>query len=141
MLPSVISAHILVCQLQLLKLYLQIEASNGLELSTDPWQDYTSEDYDTPEDFCRSCLIDLNDHQHYERDAKLCWLPIKAPRKSKVIYMEALRLAQEFLLNPKNEHAFDHRMVRIQAAGSLVSVFQSLGLSPDSALVELSKSE
>lgn len=136
-----IHAQTLFCQLQLLNVYLELEAIAGLELSTDAWQEYTSEDYDTPEDYCHSCLVDLNDYRHYERKANLCWLPIKAPRKSKVVYLEALHLAQEFLLKPENEYTFGDRMLRIRAADSLVSLFQSFGQSPDPALVELSKSE
>ncbi|HEY9657452.1 MAG TPA: hypothetical protein V6C65_03245, partial [Allocoleopsis sp.] len=106
---AAITAQTLLCQLQLLSFSLEIEAMTGLELATEPWQEYTAEDYDTPEAFCSSCLVDLNPDRQYKRDAKLCSLPIKAPRKSKVIYLEALRLAEEFLVNPKNELAFGDR--------------------------------
>lgn len=136
-----IAAQTLKCKLQILNLYLAIEAIGDFKLSRDPWQKYTLEDYDSPELFCHSCLVDLNDRHHYQRDAKLCWLPIKAPRQSKTVYLEALRLAEEFLINPKNEHVFGDRKVRIQAAQTLVSVFQIYGQSAGPELVELSESE
>lgn len=138
---TTIAAQILLCQLQLLEVCLEIKAMSGPELSTDPWQKYISEDYDTPEDFCDSCLVDLNDRQQQERDVKFCWFPMTAPRKRKVIYLEALRLAEEFLVDPKNEYVFGDRMLRILAASSLVSLLQPFDQSPSSALVELSESQ
>ncbi|PSB14766.1 hypothetical protein C7B61_20780 [filamentous cyanobacterium CCP1] len=139
---TTIAAQILQCQVKLLDLYLHIEAMLGVDLVTDPWKGYKPSDYDSPEKYCRSCLIDLNNGAHYQRDASLCYLPIKAPRQSNAVYLEALFAAQEALLNPKNEFAYgNNRLHRISAADVLVSILQDFGQTPKPELVELSQSE
>ncbi|MFM7424235.1 MAG: hypothetical protein ACKO7W_04445 [Elainella sp.] len=64
-----------------------------------------------------------------------------APRKKKVLYLEALRMAEKFLINPKNEYFFGDREIRIQAAGTLISYLKMFNQAIDPALVELSESE
>jgi hypothetical protein len=115
--------------------------TKGLELSTEKWEDYTASDYDSPEIYCRSCLIDLNDRNHYTRDAKNCYFPMVAPRKSKILYLDALRRAEQFLIDPKNEYFFGDRQIRIQAASTLISYLELFSQAVDPALIELSESE
>ena len=138
---SSLSAQILLCQISLLKAQLGIEAAYGLELSIEPWGGYTESDYDSPKLYCRACLVDLNSLDSYEKEAKHCYFPMMAPRKSKVLYLEVLRTAEEFLIDPKNEYFFGDRHIRIRAAGTLIYYLKLFSQTVDPALIELSESE
>jgi hypothetical protein len=45
-------------------------------VSDRPWSDFTASSYPTPENYCASCLVDLNDGA---KTKALCYLPYKEP--------------------------------------------------------------
>jgi hypothetical protein len=113
----------------------------GIELSTEPWEHYAPSDYDSPTLYRQACLVNLDAGGRCEANVKRCYLPISAPRKSTVVNLETLRIAEKFLINPENTYFFGDRQIRIRAARTLVSHLHSCEQTIDPALVELSESE
>lgn len=111
-----------------------------MEFSQKAWGPIKESDYETAEEFCAACLIDLNPPGK-DKVKSLCKLPVKEPKRlggkvnwnAVVAAAAALAGARGGVDAPKED--------KVRAARKLLQYYKAAGKEPPESLVEIAKGD